>query len=373
MKQTTQIRAEILSMKDLRELCESPGPCITILLGSYHPGTCGPSHAARLKSAIPVVEQELAKQCTPSEFIELLEPIRELAACREMAAGGGGMVIFRSPGTLHRFHFSGEVDDRVAVGPHFLVTPLLPQLSGERECYLLDVSRKDLHLFHYTGGRCDQVPIPGSVPKNVREAGGFEPPDHDLEGRSAAGKSVGSMRGVHFGTGPGREIDDERLFQFFRLVDNGLHDTLHGVPLLLAGVEYEVAIYRRAAKYPHIMAGRLEGDLSLRSLAEIGQLVFQRAKTDGWQEGKEDLAQFQEMANRERTLGGTRRVLEAAKQGRVAKLILTEGAEFHSASATRQDLINTAAVLTIKNGGHVSVLPENLMAKLSPAAAILRY
>ncbi len=372
MKQTTELREETISMKDLRGLCESPGPCITILLGSYHPGAGGPSHAARLKSAIPAVEQELAKQSTPSEFIELLEPLRELAASGDLDAGGGGTMILRSPGKFQRFHYAGD-NDRVVVGPHFLITPVLPQLSGERECYILDVSRKDLHLFRYRGGRCEKVPIPDSVPKDVREAGAFDAPDHDLEARSAAGKSTGSMHAVHFGTGPGREIDDERLFQFFRLVDKGLHDLLKGLPLLLAGVEYEVAIYRRAAKYPHVLDGRLEGDLSLFSLAEIGRLAFERAKADGWHEGKEALAQFKEMTHRERTLSGTRRVLEAAKQGRVAKLILSEGAEFISGSATRQDLINSAAVLTIVAGGHVSALPENLMGKLGPAAAILRY
>ncbi len=215
--------------------------------------------------------------------------------------------------------------------------------------------------------------LPRSVPHSVREAGGFDAPDHDLEARSAAGKSTGSMRAVHFGTGPGREIDDERLLEFFRQVDKGLHSLLNGAPLLLAGVDYEVAIYRRAAKYPHILEGRLEDDLSLKSLAEIGQLAAERGKADSWREGQEALALFREAAHRERTLSGIRRVLEAAKQGRVAKLIFAEGAEFTSGSATRTDLINAAVVLTIVNGGQVSVLPENVMAKLSPVAALLRY
>jgi hypothetical protein len=120
--------------------------------------------------------------------------LRELVASNEMNAGGGSMVIFRSPGKFHRFHFRGEVNDRVVVGPHFLVTPLLPQLSGERECYILDASRKDIHLLRYSSGRCKEVAIPSSVPKDVRAAGAFDAPDHDLEGRSAAGKSTDILR-----------------------------------------------------------------------------------------------------------------------------------------------------------------------------------
>jgi stalled ribosome rescue protein Dom34 len=108
-------------------------------------------------------------------------------------------------------------------------------------------------------------------------------------------------------------------------------------------------------------------------LVEIAQLAYERNKTDGWRESEEALAQFEEMAHRGRTLTGIRRVLEAAKQGRVAKLILAEGTEFKSDSATHQDLINSAAVLTIVNGGQVSVLPENRMTKVGPAAAVLRY
>jgi len=373
MKPMTAPPQEMLLMTDLRKLCESPGPCITILLGRYQPGAGEPSQGARLKSAIPAVERELAKQSTSSQFIDLLEPIRDLAASEERDAGGGSVAIFRSPGKFHRFHFNGQLKDCVVVGPHFFVTPLLPLLSAERECYILDVSRKDLHLFHYSGGPCTRVAIPASVPQSVRDGGGFDAPDHDLEARSAAGKSTGSMRAVHFGTGAGREVDDERLLEFFRLVDKGLHDVLNGVPLLLAGVEYEVAIYRRAAKYPQILEGRLAGDLSLKSLAEIGQMAGERAKTDGWKEGKEALAQFEETVHRERALSGVRRVLEAAKQGRVAKLIFTEGAEFKSDAATSPDLINAAAILTIVNGGHVSGLPGSLMAKPGPVAALLRY
>lgn len=56
MNPTTELRKEGLSLKQLRELCESIGPCITILSDAYKAAATGPSGAARLKSAIPVAE-----------------------------------------------------------------------------------------------------------------------------------------------------------------------------------------------------------------------------------------------------------------------------------------------------------------------------
>ena len=49
----------------------------------------------------------------------------------------------------------------------------------------------------------------------------FKQPDHDLENRSAAGSSVGSMRRIRFGTGSGRETQQTYLADLYKEVDRG--------------------------------------------------------------------------------------------------------------------------------------------------------
>jgi hypothetical protein len=68
-------------------------------------------------------------------------------------------------------------------------------------------------------------------------------PDHVLDNRSAGGPSVGKMKGVLFGANTDRERHKE--------VDKGVHHILlgHTAPLILAGVEEEVAVYRHVNRY----------------------------------------------------------------------------------------------------------------------------
>jgi len=358
--------AQALNWRELKELCASAGPCITIMLSAHHPGAHTLSYAVRLRNAIRAASQDLREFISPGQMDELLAPLHDLADEPVMGAGGGDMVIFRAPEVFARFHRPAAVKDAVVVSQHFYVVPLMRMLGGEREFFILGVGQKGLRLLHYRDGRCEPVPLPASIPSNVEEAGAFDQPDHTLENRSTAGKSAGSLAGVPFGTGSEREAAGERLHHFFRLVDKGLAEVLTGRPLLLAGVEYEVSAYRRAARYPHVLDGDLPGDLRLLTVEEIQQLASQYAGSRATEEAEEALREFRERP--ERVASDLATVVRAAGQGRIAKLILAE-----SADALSGDLLNTAAALTIRNGGRVFVLPAERMAGAGPVAAIFRY
>ena len=63
------------------------------------------------------------------------------------------------------------------------------------------------------------------------------------------------MKGVLFGTNTDRERHEEYLKHFFKEVDKGVHHILlgHTAPLILAGVEEEVALYRHVNSYPRLI------------------------------------------------------------------------------------------------------------------------
>ena len=270
------VATEMLRWNDLKPLCESPGPCITITLPTFHHGARALPYATQLKASARTAHEELLLKQTPLEELEaLMDPIVELQEDPEMSVGGRGMVIFRSPTVFRRFYLLGPVGARTVVGRYFHLVPFLDPLRTDREFYILGLNQKHIRLLHYLDGDCEEVPLPAAVPKNVEEAGAFDSPDHMLRNRSAAGKSSGSMSGVVFGTGSEREKGNERLHHFFSLVDKGLSDTLKGKPLMLSGARYEVASYRRSAAYPALSAGDLEGDLHTLSVQEIAHLAYQ--------------------------------------------------------------------------------------------------
>jgi hypothetical protein len=179
------------------------------------------------------------------------------------------------------------------------------------------------------------------------------------------------MRGVTFGTLSDREAAGEYLHHFFLLVDRGLTPVLAGKPLLLAGVHEEVSAYRRAANYRPILEPEISGSIEYLALDELARRAAGAALAHYHKLGERVFAEYREMNNRHRTLGDVREVLRAATQGRVHQLCLRA----HTAlrDATGEDLLNAAAVETLRTGGEVFVLPETSMPATEPAAAILRY
>ena len=372
MTPTASVTYKVLGMKELMPLCASKGPCITITLSAFRPGVQSP-YRARLKAAVRLAGQELARQGAGGQIDDLLAPLADLANDPEMEAGGRDMVIFRSPGIFERFAMPGTVRERVVVARYFHITPFLKHLLPQREFHILAISRKHLRLLRFIDSTCHDVPLPPGIPRNVQEAGAFDAPDHALRNRSSAGKSSGAMSAVSFGTGSEREKTHERIQQFFKLVDRGLTEMLQGLPLMLAGVDYEVAIYRRVAKYPHIMHDRLAGDPQILTLHDLGRLAAGIAEAESQQLAGAALERHREKAGNGRTSTEPWQIVAAASEGRVAELILAEGAEMPDPPESMQDILNAASILTLASGGKVFMLSPDRMGREAPIAALYRY
>ena len=71
------------------------------------------------------------------------------------------------------------------------------------------------------GLHAELTKLPPRIPATLAEAMSFEPPDHDLENRSASGSSTGAMHGVRFGTGSGRETKHAHLADYYKLSTAG--------------------------------------------------------------------------------------------------------------------------------------------------------
>jgi hypothetical protein len=350
-----------------------------ILLPAYHPGAQDSSQTVHLKAVLPKITEAVAGSMPDLDVQSLLAPLQELAEEPALRSGGPGAMIFRSPSEFRQFHLPGTVPEWWGVGQHFQVAALLPYLSAEREFYILNIARKDLRLWHHQDGQCQEVELPNSLPKSAEEAGGFDQPDHSLQNRSAAGSSAGNMRGVHFSTGSERDLAPERLLYFFKLVDAALRGLLHGVLLVLTGTENELGIYRRASNYPKLLGETLAGDLRNAALQDIEKLAARFARAHALREAEGALQEFYELLGRGRGSQNPEQILNSAAEGRVLKLIVAERAQppsdggVPSGETGAENLVNAAAVFTIRNGGQVLSMPGELMASASPMAAVFRY
>jgi len=169
-------------------------------------------------------------------------------------------------------------------------------------------------------------------------------------------------------------------------VDRGVIELLRSsdAPLILAGVDEDVAIHRAISAYSNLLDRGIHGSLGatmphaqiLRHAHDIALFDFQRRAAL-------NMAVLKERLSPARLSTDLESILRAAVEGRVSDLCLDENGQRMGtfdgkifggrANWHEEDLLNIAAVETLLHSGAVYSLPSHRMAEGAVAAAALRY
>jgi len=378
------LRAELLS-----ELIDADGPCLTLLAPPYRPGE-PTQQAALLKTDIEEAAAKLAARKVGADTIaQLLVPLRELVPEERVRGTDLARMLFRSRDTLRQIELpaDGAVARMCVAGDCFYLRPVLNALAVPERVYVLEVTKRDVHLLACDRSGVVPCELPKGTPRALEEVMGFDPPDHDLKNRCASGPSTGTMGGVEFGTGSEREKGHGHLHDFYRAVDRGLHELAgsNPAPVILAGVAEDVTLYRAASKYPILLRESIPGiPAGHKHLAgaQISRRAWNIARFDNQERAAAALSATAERLAPGRFSTDLDTILRASVEGRVIDLYLDDngrrvgnfdGRTFGGRNNWHQeDLLNVAAVETLRHGGHVYSLPTHLMAGREIAAAF-RY
>ncbi len=372
-----------LTSETVRELIDTPGPCITIVLGGSENGDTG----TELKNALSRIRRELEARKMDAE--PLLARISSAAAdFRGETKSKGNVAILCAPSLIRVFRADRSVPAIAVAGDHFDIRALLEIRSGQKHFYILALSQNRTRLLECTENNSREVELAGT-PVSFAEARHTRQPDHDLDNRVTAGPSMGSGTGVMFGTSSDADDKYEFLLDFFAQLDKGVCIALRGSsePLIVAGVEKEIALYQRVNTYPHLMGRAIHGapdgleggELHRRALA----LLSQREAEPG-AETPED---FDKRVGTGHASTHIQDIVAAAWEGRVSHLYFQRGSTYtgtfdpvrmrvkHTDDplASPIDLINSAAEQTLIHGGEVKILPASAMPNGVPVCALMRY
>ncbi len=358
----------------MKFLAGCAGPCITIVVPAHHPGSREGSRGTLLHGLVRTAGEQMKQGKLADRATALLAPLEKIARESGVEAGGAGFAIFRSPEYTARYYLPEKPGktpvEKLAIAEHFYLAPFVAGAFAPREFFVLGLSTKHLRLFRYVNGECQEQPLPAAVPPSLEAAGGFDQPDHLLN-RSPSGSSTGAKRGVQFGTTTDRETVPEHVLHFFGVVDRELNPTLDGKPLLLMGVQEEVAAYRRASKRAYILTSDVLGNTDFLTAPEVAARAADACRAHYQLLAERVLLECREMTDRGRTLADVPAVLKAAGEGRVHRLCVRSETEI--AGPEGEDMINAAVVETLRAGGEVFMLPQDKMPAAQPLAAILRY
>ena len=369
MTDTIDATQDVITLADVKALAGADAPCITVVM----PIPNSTELSANLKSVLRSVRKQLAERHTDTATGGgLLAPIEQLAVNLQMAhTWSNSLIAFRSPGAFRHYWVRKRLKEIAEVGERFEIRPLLAALAREQRFHLLAIGRHHVRLFRSTPHYTDEVRLEGIAPQNMQGSLHTRQPDHLLEDRMAAGPSVGSMQGVIVGTSAESEKEQDRFRHFLKEVEKGVTKLLRldAEPLLLAGMEYDVAIYRQLNTYPHLLPRAVHGSPERLTVANLHDRAWEIVSQCPSTPLKKALADYRQQSGAG-LVGDADAIGKAAAEGRVAGLFLSENP---GAVGQADDPLNVAALETVLHGGWAFELNAADMPSKDPATALLRF
>lgn len=379
---------------DLKLLAGTETPlCVSVFMPTHRGGQESRQDRIRLKDLLKDAEERLLALGTRSTAVaDMLEPARDL-----MEDGlfwqnqSDGLAIFLSPGLFRYYRLPLSFEVLLTVSDRFQVRPVLPLLVNDGRFYLLALSQKQVKVFRGTRLSIKELDV-ASLPKGLSDALKYEDraKEQHFQFHSALTAGGGGKPASVF-HGHGVDIGDtkEDILMYLQQVDAGVSELLAGehAPLVLAGVEYLLPIYREASTYKHLMDQGIEGNPDREHLEELHRRAWAIVEPYFRQTQQEAMAHFGDYAAAGNTSNDIRKVVPAAYYGRVEVLFVTttserwgtfepDTGEIHlhrQQKAGYEDLLDMAAIQTILHGGTVyTVKPEDVPGR-GPVAAVFRY
>lgn len=319
---------------------------------------------------------------------DLLEQAKKLDHSEFWQYQSDGLAIFISTNVFRHYCLPLDFEELVVVTDRFHFKPLLPLLTGDGKFYILALSQNDVRLLQGTRYSVSEVDLE-DVPQSIAEALKYDDPEKQFQFHTGTPQVGGDRPGMFHGQGAGNDEQKDRLLRYFRKVSGGLEELLKNqrTPLVLAGVDYLLPIYKEANNYPYLMDEGITGNPEELKAEELHLSAWEIVQPYFEQAEQEVVNRYQELAGTGQTANNLQDVVSAAYYQRIESLFVPVGVQqwglFNPGNSQVQlpknhepgdeDLMNFAAIHTVLNGGTVYAVEPEKVPGDAPLAAVFRY
>ncbi|MEB3355408.1 MAG: hypothetical protein VKK04_01585 [Synechococcales bacterium] len=384
----------VFATADLQNLVEAQHqPCVSIYLPTHKAGPETRQDPIRLKDLTRQAQQQLVQLgLREDDARQLLMPASNL-----VQAGDGefwrhqshGLALFITPEGMQEYRLPESFEEQVVVGDRFYLKPLLPLLQNNGRFFLLALSQGAVRL--YLASRDAIAPVPlEDLPANLEDALKYDQKEAQLRFHREARNHTPIRHGQGVGTG-GEEKKDE-IRRYCQIVDRTLQKHLHleNMPMVLAGVEYVLDIYRDSSTYPHLVEEQITGKVDPEGGMddeELHQRAWEIMKPRFAATQRQTVETFGSFQGTGQATNRIQDIVLAAYRGQVDTLFVATHAhqwgtvdpDASKVTLTEQqspktlDLLDIAAIHTVLNGGTVYAVAADQIPGTGHAAAIFRY
>jgi len=386
---------DILSKQDLMDLISQSGErCVSIYMPTHRVGNEVQQDPIRFRNLMNEARDHLVSTgVCGSDLCELLGPAEKLVSNGQFwQHQGAGLALFLAEDRLRYYRLPIGFEPFVLVADRYHIVPLLRALSENGKFYVLALSQEKISLYQCSAYSVAPIDL-DQAPEGLGEALAYDDPEKQLQFHTSTRQSggIGERPATFHGHGVGVDHQKVDILRYFRQVDQAVYSQLceEHAPLVLAGVEYLLPIYREANTYPHLMDMGIEGSPETLGEGEMHRQARRIVTPVLDAEQREAIGRYQALAGTgdERTSSDPGKVVLAACRGRVEMLFVVVGdplwgaldaganaVEFHQEKhAGDHDLANDAAIHTLLNDGTVYALDPKEMPSRGTVAAVLRY
>lgn len=378
---------ELFTHDDLQVLLtERDGPCVSVYMPTCPGG--GKADVTRWRQNVERVHELLLQQgMRNSDIATFLAPTQRLLEDAVFwKHSSQGLAYFLSANMARPYRLPLIFESQATVGPSFNIKPMLPLVTDNGRFFVLALSQNGCRLMQGTRLSVADVDLrkvhglPANLADTLRFDEKFEPLTFHTRPVARSWAAIFSGHGVG--------IDDHKddLLRYFQEIDRGLHPLLKdkSAPLVLAAVESLWPIYRKANSYAHLLEAGIAGNPDHLSSGELHAQAWKIVEPIFARVRKNALDLYHRLEGTGRTTHELEELLPAASQGNIDTLFIgldrsvwgkcdAGGVPVEIRSEPHhgdEDLLNRAAVESLRHRRRVFALPDAEMPGGAAAAAI---
>lgn len=378
---TTSLNKELL----IELLAVTETPCLSLYMPTHRSHPENLQNPVRFKNLIKDLEASLLLKYSNAKARKHLEPLIELTNVEGFwNHTSGGLAIFSAPGFIKAIDLTEAPEEMAIVADSFHTKALQQHLQSTGRFHILALSLHEVKLFEGNRHSLEEVELQSEVVEATVDALGEELNENSLNGALAAGS-------FHFVQGSNMDELDEETEAYFREVSTSVQENYSktsSLPLVLAALQEHHNLFQKVSKNPMLLADGIKINPTAISADKLAAMAWEIIEPEFLRKQEELAGRYHQAKANGLGSEDINEIAVALVEGRVDTLIIeadriiarritnlvTGNVQNKDMSNPKvDDLMDDMSELTMRMGGHVTVLPADQMPSESGIAAIYRY
>ncbi|BCA94755.1 hypothetical protein TUM19329_11160 [Legionella antarctica] len=364
-------------------------PCLSLYQKTHRSHPDNQQDNIRFKNLIKILEDSLKQLYKKSQAHDILQPFHELANDFTFwEHNDQGLAVLGSGDFFQIYKLPRPVPEMAIVADSFHIKPLIRITQSADRYHILGLNRHELKLFEGNRDSLSEIELDAAIPRTIEDALGDELTDSYLTaGSYGNGPSGPAMHHGHGGKKAEVDLDASRFFKIIDIKILNAYSRPSGLPLLLAALPEHHHLFHSISNNPFLIKQSLDIHPDALSLNSLREKAWELMRPGYLTKLDTLIRKYHQAKEKKRGSDSLSELGKAALDGHISALLIAAenqvGGRLDRGTGTIEldelqnpkvnDLLDDLAVLTLKTGGDVVIVPSASMPTQTGAAGIFRF